>query len=190
MKRIILYMFFFAIAIQSPAQSNANTNNTIDVSKRSNELKINLATLRTGYANLTYERILDVSSAMGLDVLINMDNEVGEYNYFISPYYRMYFGNKHASGFFLEGFGMLNSIKSSPSVSLGEFLFLSFLNELTQPVIEDETNVALGLGIGSKWIIKNKFIIELSLGLGANILSSDYDNGVVGKGGIMAGYRF
>mgnify|MGYP006897130986 CR=1 FL=1 len=96
----------------------------------------------------------------------------------------MYFGKKYAAGFFLEGFGMLSTVK------VEELIFFNNQGIETGRQYGKETNFALGIGLGGKWVTNNGFIGELSLGVGRNILESNFDNEVVAKLGITVGYRF
>ena len=126
-----------------------------------------------------YERILNEESAIGISVLLPIDNNIKNIiDYYISPYYRMYFGKKYAAGFFIEGFGMLNSIQNNYS------LFSSNGNNKT-------TDFALGLSVGGKWITKRGFIGEINYGLGRNLFNANESNIVlVFKVGVNIGYRF
>ena len=65
-----------------------------------------------GTFEATYERILNEKSSLGISTLyvFNNENSNEDINFMLSPYYRRYFGKKTASGFFVEGFGMLSSI--------------------------------------------------------------------------------
>lgn len=184
MKKLFLAIFFIAISMNVVAQSNSTFDDTSDNPLRSNELKVNALFLVIGAFDVTYERILNEESAIGLEVFLPFDDEISDdIKYYISPYYRMYFGKKRAAGFFLEGFGMLNRTVVSETFLDG----LIFVDPLD---VVEETNFALGIGVGGKWITNNNFIGELSVGVGRNILSSDYDNDFVGKVGITIGYRF
>ncbi|MBO6605593.1 DUF3575 domain-containing protein [Psychroserpens sp.] len=181
MKKFILSICFLAITIQAMAQSDTNSDSSPE---RSNELKINALFMVIGAFDITYERILNDESAVGLEVFLPFDDDLrDDIKYYISPYYRMYFGKKRAAGFFLEGFGMLNRTVVSET-------FLDGLIFIDPVDVVEETNFALGIGVGGKWITNNNFVGELSVGVGRNILSSDYDNDFVGKVGITIGYRF
>ena len=116
---------------------------------------------------MTYERTINEESAFGLNVVIPFDDDINDgLNYYISPYYRFYFGNKYAAGFFVEGFD--TTVKE-----------------------DNITDFALGIGLGGKWITKSGFIGELNLGFGRNLFNSDrYDYEIIGKVGITLGYRF
>ena len=143
-----------------------------------NELKLNALFLILGALEVTYERTLNEESGIGLTVFLPLDNDVSdEIKYYISPYYRFYFGNKYASGFFLEGFGMLNSTNRDLNFFIYEEDF--------------RTDFALGIGLGGKWITNSGFIGEINFGVGRNLFNNnntDYE--IIAKGGISLGYRF
>jgi len=156
-----------------------------DVSLRNSELKLNALYLIIGALELEYEYILNEESAVGITALVPIDDDIDDINYFISPYYRWYFGKKRAAGFFVEGFGMLNSVDDE----------VSFFEQGSDfPVFRSEriTDFALGVGLGAKFITKRNFIAEISLGIGRNLFDSEdnRDFEIVGKGGIKIGYRF
>ncbi|WP_040247027.1 DUF3575 domain-containing protein [Psychroserpens mesophilus] len=159
-----------------------------DVLVRSNEIKINALYTVVGAFDITYERLLNEESGVGLNVFFPYDEDIkDDINYYVSPYYRLYFGNKYASGFFVEGFGMLHSTNYRES--------LIYFNEFDptfniEEVEKTETNFALGIGTGGKWYTKSGFVGELSFGFGRNLLKSDYNSEFVGKLAITVGYRF
>lgn len=138
-----------------------------------------------GALEVTYERLLNEESGIGISVLIPVDKNVNsDINYFVTPYYRFYFGNKYASGFFLEGFGMLNSLNDNITYYNGDYY------------IEDKTtytDFALGIGLGGKWVSKRGLTGEINFGVGRNLFNSENNNtifDIVGKFGITLGYRF
>lgn len=151
-------------------------------SENFNEIKLNGLYLVLGAFDLTYERTINKESAFGLNVFLPFDDDINDdINYYISPYYRFYFGKKYAAGFFVEGFGMLNSIN--------DFKF----SDAIDPRLEEETitDFALGIGLGGKWITDSGFVGELNFGLGRNLFNSDRDDfDIVAKIGITVGYRF
>ncbi|MCH7524009.1 MAG: DUF3575 domain-containing protein [Bacteroidetes bacterium] len=175
MKNTILLSFLMLSILTANAQDNVAK----DTNLKKNEVKINGYYLIFGAFEGTYERILNEESAVGISIFLPIDNNVKDIiDYYISPYYRMYFGKKHAAGFFIEGFGMLNSIQNNYS------LFSSNGNNKT-------TDFALGLGIGGKWITKRGFIGEINYGLGRNLFNANESNvELVFKVGINIGYRF
>jgi len=170
-------ILLFSLSIFSVKAQDESKNNDEPLNQNLNEVKLNGFFLLAGAFEVTYEYLLNEESGMGISVMIPFDNNVrDDIQYYISPYYRFYFGEKYAAGFFAEGFGMLNSAK--------------------RELFEDEdskyvTDFALGIGCGGKWINKRNFIFELSFGLGRNLFNNDEgDFDFVGKGGLIIGYRF
>ncbi|MGB5189572.1 hypothetical protein [Robiginitalea sp.] len=134
-----------------------------------NELKLNAAYLLGGFAEITYERILGEDSALGVSVGFALDNSI-DYRFGTIPYYRLYFGNKRASGFFVEGNAAFFSERTFES--------------------ETEFGGGLGLAIGSKFITKNNWIAEVFFGLGRNFANGDFQSDVYPRLGILIGKRF
>lgn len=167
------FLFFFLLSfIYGFSQDN------IDFKK--NELKINAVFLIAGAVEITYERILNDESSIGITGFVAFDNDI-DINYAISPFYRFYFGKKPAAGFFVEGFGSLNSIED-------EF-FEDFISDDSNTV--DVVDFALGIGVGGKFITKRNFIAEISFGIGRNLFNTNDRNfDVFAKGGISLGFRF
>ncbi|WP_323787187.1 DUF3575 domain-containing protein [Psychroserpens sp.] len=185
MKKYILttmsLMFFASLFAQDDQTRD-------DDALRSNEIKINALYTVVGAFDITYERLLNQESGVGLNVVLPYDKDIkDEINYYISPYYRIYFGNKYASGFFLEGFGMLHSTNYNESLGLLDG-FDPFIDIVE--IKKTETNFALGFGAGGKWYTKSGFVGELSFGVGRNLMESDYYSDFVGKIAITVGYRF
>ncbi|NNE31526.1 MAG: DUF3575 domain-containing protein, partial [Winogradskyella sp.] len=124
-------------------------------------------------------------SGVGVELFLPYDEDIkDDIDYYLSPYYRMYFGNKYAAGFYLEGFGML-----STSV-VNEITYFDNQGNVSSVDTEKETNFALGIGLGGKWYTKSGFVGELGFGVGRNIFNSEFDNEIVGKLAITIGYRF
>lgn len=161
------------------AQDDASATSTSD---NFNELKLNALYAVVGVLDLTYERTLNEESGIGLTFAVPFDKELdSDINYYVSPYYRFYFGKKYAAGFFLEGFGMLSAYEQT-DIFIGNDVVI---NE------ESKLAFALGIGVGGKWVTNGGFIGELSLGVGRNIINADdFIDDVVGKISIGIGYRF
>ena len=140
-----------------------------------NELKINGLFLILGAVELDYQYLINDESGIGVDILVAFDDENLDVNYYVSPYYRQYFGKKYASGFFVEAFGMLNSVND-----------YTYDNSYEEDIID----FALGIGTGVKLLTKRGFIVEIDLGIGRNLFKNDRDFTIIGKGGINLGYRF
>ena len=147
-----------------------------------NEIKGNALFLVAGALEVTYERILNEETGVGASVFIAITEDF-DTNFALTPYYRFYFGNKPAAGFFVEGFGSLNSYDDS--IYTGENSSFNYYKEVSR------TDFALGFGLGSKWTTKSGFLFEINAGVGRNLFnSSDTDHEIVGRGGITLGYRF
>jgi hypothetical protein len=154
-----------------------------------NELKGNGLLLLTGFPEFSYERIINDESSFGVSMGFAIDESITS-KFQLTPYYRHFFGKKPASGFYAEGFTMLNSVKP-------EYTYYSYdpaLPNYINVVSESYTNFAVGFGLGGKWVSKNGFIFEIGAGVGRNLTNSDkndfYDTTFVGRGGITFGYRF
>ncbi|WP_460220653.1 DUF3575 domain-containing protein [Psychroserpens sp. MEBiC05023] len=185
MKKSILFSLLVLVSTVMFAQDDSTDSD--DMIQPKNEVKANALYLVLGAFDVSYERLLNEESAVGLNVVIPFDEDIrDDLNYFISPYYRMYFGKKYASGFFLEGFGLLSSVNERNSFLTGNPLDPTFVTRE-----ETETNFALGIGLGGKWVTNSGFIGELNLGLGRNLTNTgDDSDDFVGKVGITVGYRF
>ncbi|APY08175.1 hypothetical protein BWZ20_07615 [Winogradskyella sp. J14-2] len=178
---LVLLMGFSILAIYAQhEQSNQEEQTNTDVYFGKQEVKLNALFLIAGAIDVGYEYILKEESSLGIHAMVAYDDSIRDnIQYFISPYYRYYFGEKYAAGFFLEGFGMLNSSERD--------LDLLFDDGEENYV----TDFALGIGLGGKWITKSGFIGEIYVGYGRNLFKADeseYD--LIGKGGISIGYRF
>ena len=182
MKKIILTSFLFLFIFAVNAQEQDVTKN----SQKQDEVKLNGLYLVLGAFEGTYERLLNEESGIGVSIFLPFDDDLNDdLNYYISPYYRFYFGKKYAAGFFVEGFGMLNSYENNTVI----------INDLFDVVDTNEGNVtdfALGIGIGGKWVTNRGMFAEINFGVGRNLFnSSDYDDyEFVGKAAISIGFRF
>ena len=148
-----------------------------------NELKGNALFLVLGAAELTYERLLNEDSGVGVSLFFVAEDEF-ETNFSLTPYYRAYFGKKPAAGFFVEGFSMISTGKNGSNYEYDS------INQNYYTVEGKQfTDFALGFGLGSKWIHRKGFVFEINAGIGRNLLSNNSPE-VVGRGGITLGYRF
>ena len=172
---VILFSFFSV-----KAQNETNSN----LYEKNNEIKLNLASPLSGSFETTYERHLNKKSSLGISFFYVYDRTINyDLYYSISPYYRRYFGKKYASGFFVEGFGMLTSIDGKKIYSSEDH---STFTE--NPAV---TDFALGAGLGWKWAAKSGFIIEANVGYGFLLFNANKtDHNIVNKLGLNVGYRF
>jgi len=187
MKKITLFTLLFIVSLSLFAQNSENNN-----SLKKNELKINMSNLiGFKFFDVGYERILNEESSIGANLLFNLDNDsdatsLDEYRTFsITPYYRHFFSNKYAQGFFVEAFTMLHTAKDYD---------YDYFEPHTDPYYNDNgsdkyTDFAVGISAGAKWVSKRGFVAEIYLGIGRDLLGNN-DDEVVGRGGVAIGYRF
>lgn len=148
-----------------------------------NEIKVNALFLVLGAVEATYERLINDDSGLGVSLFL-VSEEDFDTSFSITPYYRAYFGKKPAAGFFVEGFSMISTGKN------GSYYNYDY-NTNSSYYVEGKkySDFALGFGVGSKWIHKRGFLFEINGGIGRNLLN-DNSPEIVGRGGIILGYRF
>ena len=179
-KLLFIASLVFAVSAQAQEES----------SDRHNDIMISPIELIAGPAlNVSYERLLNKDSGIGINAIVLLDNgdSDGGLQSQISPYYRMYFGKKYGSGFFVEAFvpiTMSNDSVYVPYYGPGYY----------EPTYKNEKNTTFGAGIGfgGKWVARRNIIFEASIGIARRFgMSSEYDDTpVTGKGMLGIGYRF
>ena len=179
-KKITLGTFFFLILF---FQGLAQDQNQPVIPK--NEIKLNAFYLISlSLAEVQYEYLINEESSFGVNILFSLtrDNrEIGNIlNFALTPYYRKYFSEKYAEGYFVEGFGILNSGEEDVNSSISP-------SDPLPP--ERYTDFALGISLGKKWVTKRGFTAEIFVGAGRNLFSSNSPEFVF-RGGISLGYRF
>jgi hypothetical protein len=150
---------------------------------KKNELKGNALFLILGSLDMTYERILNEESGVGIALSIPVDKYNWDINFSATGFYRYYFGEKPAAGFFGEAFGMVNNVD--------DWIYYEDGNEYNYRQ-KTLTDFALGVGLGGKWVTKKGLLLEINAGIGRNLFNSKYERDfeLIGRGGITLGYRF
>lgn len=188
MKKII-YFVLITISFSSFAQIQVTA---VEEAKKSmvpkNEFKIDafdLAFLST--LDISYERVDNSSIGYGASLLLGLNEEdIRNEKLAITPFFRMYFFDKTdygAKGFFAEVyskfvFGELSDIYYDS--------FSSTYKESNNEFFD----ISLGMGLGWKWVSKNGFILDVSLG-GGRYLGIDENSPEFSlRGGVSLGYRF
>lgn len=151
-----------------------------------NELKMNLSNLiGFKWLDASYEKILNEESSIGFGILKSLDNSndgLDEFrNFSLTPYYRHFFSDRYAQGFFVEAFTMIHSGKN-------DYYYNDF--DYSTGYGEDKyTDLAVGVSVGAKWVSRRGFVTEIYGGIGRDMLGNS-DIEVVTRGGISVGYRF
>ena len=147
-----------------------------------NELKIDLLDLISETSlDITYEKLNDPYSSYGAGVYIKLSENLqaaDAYDTFsLTPFYRFYFFNKKdfgGAGFFAEIFSKISSMRY-------EIEYYHYTDWATdQPGIdywsyeeEKEFNIALGAGIGQKWVNTKGWTFEINFGVGRYLINNN-----------------
>jgi hypothetical protein len=188
MKRIFTILAVFTTLFSLNAQDL--NNNQESETHRKNDIVIDpILLIAVPMINVSYERLLSKDMGVGVNAMITLSDEVDDFKQF-SPYFRYYMGKKFAQGFFFEGFVPITTQK-------GDYYGINYDDPTNSYYYiyrgdKSVTTIGLGFGVGGKWIIKDRLVIEASGGIARRFGNGDrYDVGeVTGKimGGI--GYRF
>ena len=186
MKKITLLLILFVTTISIAQEKEDKPLQDVD---KHHEVKMNaISLIGFKWVDVAYEYLIDEESSFGTSILFSLDkqNDFDTYKTFsITPYYRRYFSSKYARGFFIEGFGMLNTFRENYHDYINGGFGGFILNNKKQ------TDFAIGISTGAKFVTKKGFTAEIYLGLGRNLFnSSNHLREVVGRGGISLGYRF
>lgn len=197
MKKIALLLSLFATTISFTQQKEEAYPQ--DINKK-HELKLNAFSLIVfSSLDVSYEYLLNKDSSFGVGVFYNF-NDINNDLYYpkkfsLTPYYRWYFTeSRFARGFFVEGFGMLNTYEDNEY----SYYYDNNGNYIDNNEPLKETDFALGISVGGKFIIKSGFTAEVYLGVGRNLFNNsnnnnnsyNLDNDLITRGGISLGYRF
>lgn len=185
MKKTILSALLLALSSFAFAQQ-------IDSLKKgalgNNELKLNLPLAIAGIPEINYERILKDDMSVGVAVLFGIEDD-SEYKFGIIPNYRIYFGNKKANGFFIEGNMAL--MTTQERIDYGYLAYTDYAPGY-EPDLSKRFNTAtsfgLGAAAGAKFLTKNGFVGEIFAGVG-RLFGNSYVEAYP-RAGITIGKRF
>ncbi len=207
MKKLILSLSFIVASNmfsqetdKSVATTSTPETNKSSIFGRKNEIKLDLIYLIFRPAlNLSFERLLTTESGVGATIVFAPDDNTqsGNTTFSFTPYYRYYFGKKPASGFFFEGFAAINTFRFKSSNVESYYDNNGYYQYNYENIDKKVTDLAVGVGLGGKWVTSNGIVFELSTGVGRNLLNKYSNNNNVEsiykifvRGGISIGYRF
>lgn len=177
MKKLALALCVFCFTF-THAQTESNE---VTSQNPKHEIKGNALFLVLGSLEITYERLLNEDSGIGITASVPFDKDTWDLNYAFTGYYRHYFGKRYAQGFFAEGFAMLNNTQFYITE---DWLNWSFNKR-------NYTDLALGFGIGGKWISKRGVMLETNIGIGRQLFNANKTGDeIVGRFAVTVGYRF
>jgi len=193
MKNLIPVLFLL-LCLSSFSQEPGTENETIyrrDTAK--NELTIGALNLvGFGALDLSYERILNPSSSWAVEAFIlalNRDNEdlddAFSKDFSLTGKYKYFFGDRSTWGFYVNGLAMLSSGEDDNDYYVYDENGTSIYRNDTK----NYTDLALGFGLGGKFVAKHGFVFDLNAGIGRNLFSSDSPT-IVGQLNANLGYRF
>ncbi len=188
MKKILILTAVFILTMTSSfsqqqkyvvRETIEDETTNIDFSKK-NEIRVNLLGTILGQAEVNYERFIENNFGLGLVTSISLLDEFdSNYHSLFLVYGRLYFGNtKPCTGFYIEG---------NTGLTLHESINY---NTNTQTYSPNGFYGGLGLGVaaGYKFLTKNNWVGELSLGIGRIYFNNT--DGAYPRVGITIGKRF
>jgi hypothetical protein len=190
MKKLILTSLLLSSFIFANAQNKADSLSKA-VQKEAeaigqggnNEIKLNLLYTVIGIPEISYERLLKDNMGVGVSIFAAIDKRQ-DYDFAVIPHFRVYFGAKKASGFFIEGNATVITSNSD-----NRYIIINGNTVYSDPSLKT-TNFGLGAAAGAKFLTRNGFTGEIFLGLG-RIFGND-NAGLEGypRSGITIGKRF
>ena len=189
---LVLLVGFFAQAQidDSKTESQKDLNEFNEYARHEVSVDV-LAAIVVPAINVRYEYILDRYSSVGGEVSVTLDGDETDFEfletYSVTGFYRQYFFSKEdygAKGFYGEGFLKGYGYKNE---------FYGFYNTADGRPSQEHFEMAIGVGIGWKWVSNSGFMIDLGFGIGRNlgIADDDYeDRDFTGRFGLNFGWRF
>ena len=193
MKKISL-LFCFFLALGSYAQTNSDSLVSPIVAKK-NEVKIDgLNLISNGRLGISYERFLNSNFSVGITgMFLNKSSKEDKFatddtrtliDYQVIPYVRYALSKSAVNLYYVEAFTSING---------GQFKELVTLNngaaDYVVTSVKDYNDVAIGAAVGYKFYIKESFVVDVTIGMGKNLLHADSPKNIT-RLGINLGYRF
>jgi hypothetical protein len=195
--KLILPLFLFAsfLTFSQEKATTTETNSSEEIYKRDiakNELSVDaLKLVAFGALDVAYERVINPNSSWAVEAFIlaidrkNEDiDEVFNKDFSLTGKYKYFFGDRTASGFYVNGLAIVSSGKYD--VTTETFVNDNFFYNTEE---KDYTDFALGFGLGGKFVGKQGFFLDLSTGIGRNLFSEN-STVVIGQFNVNLGFRF
>lgn len=128
-----------------------------------NEIRFNLASAIAGLPEFNYEKFVSDNAGIGIAVAVSLEKPENMYTRSeFMPYGRIYFGERKASGFYIEA--------NMAVVGQREYYtsYIWDINGNTTTKLIDNKSVCFGMGgaVGAKLLTRNGFVGEIYLGGG------------------------
>jgi len=190
MKNTFLILAAVLFSFNAFAQEDDEPVNLNTFNGKKHELRIDaIEGLIVPAIDISYEYVISKYSGVGASINIGLSSD-GDLDipqdFAITPYYRQYFFNREdygAKGFYAEGL---------LQYATGDDIFFNFdeIAGISTETSRDWSQFGIGFAVGQKWVSRNGFVVELSLGGGRYIGGEDFAPGGFFRGGASVGYRF
>ena len=147
---------------------------------KQHELSLNMPYFLGGLFEANYSHILNDESSIGISGGFSFDSAI-EYQFFLIPNYRIFFGEKIADGYFIE----TNVAFFSRDEQVDAFFGTVNANNNLKKI-----GFGVGFAFGRKFLSKKGFIGEVFLGMGRNFINTEEIGTVYPRFGISIGKRF
>ena len=169
MKQLFSILVMCAFSIAAFAQQNEDQNpanqKMLEKSRAlnqlgDNEIRLNIPYAIAGIPEINYERYLADNMGLGIAGAYSFEKvENMRLRYQLMPYARLYFGEKKASGFFIEANMGLIGQKSRE-------IYYDISGSIISDSLKKSINAGFGAAAGAKFLARNGFVGEVYLGMG------------------------
>ncbi|MFD1631744.1 hypothetical protein [Pseudopedobacter beijingensis] len=198
--KLLFLMLFLLLSLYGYTQQGAHSEQEKEESTSGNsaeskipgrnELKFNLFTPIYSAVELNYERILANNTALGVGAsyFYETDKTQGlsfDMQWSLNPYYRLYFGKKEATGFFVEANASAAQTRSKDDLYREQNGIWT-----REATVYYNFGYGLGFAVGAKFLSNKGLIGEVFAGLGRYFNAKDYMTGQYPRLGVLIGKRF
>jgi hypothetical protein len=140
------------------------------------EVKLNLTNTLALFPEISFEHSLKDDLGIGMSLAVSLNG--GPYNLQLTPYFRIYFGNKPTKAFFIEANAAFVTFEKDIYEYYDDWPYSSYKSE-------NAVDFGLGLAVGYKLFNKKGFTGEIYTGLGRT-----FENRIYPRVGISLGKQF